>query len=168
MRKNEKDSSWTGWRKTNLKRKRNKGEIEIEGKTKLMSVLFIQHTPKSELAKRVRVKLENLEKVGNLKFKVVEKTGNKLEEILHKSDSWSDRDCERPDCLLCSSVDENGKMGMCKRRNVVYEIYCITCYEKERRQKEEKDIYKITVEENGEKIDTETKKRKRILSESKK
>ena len=62
-------------------------------------------------------------------------------------------------------IDENGKMGTCKRRNVVYETYCVTCYEKERRQKEEKDIYRINVDE-GE-TGTETKKRKRKSSESK-
>ena len=77
-RRNEKESSWNGWRKSNLKRKRNKGSIEVEGKKMLMSVLFVQHTPKSELAKRLRDRLSNLEKVGNLKFKVVEKTGTKL------------------------------------------------------------------------------------------
>ena len=77
-----------------------------------MCVLFIQHTPRSELAKRIREKLANLEKVGNLKFKVVEKTGRKIEEILHKSDSWSDRDCGRIDCLLVI-LQEKEKEGEC-------------------------------------------------------
>ena len=53
-----------------------------DGKKKFMSVLFVQHTPRSELAKRIRDKLESLERIGNLKFKVVEKTGSKLEVIL--------------------------------------------------------------------------------------
>ena len=99
-----------------------------------MSVLFVQHTPRSELAKRIRNKLENLEKVCSLKFKVVEKTGSKIEEILHKSDSWSNRDCGRQDCLLCQSATEEERKGLCKRRNVVYETYCITCSEKEEKK----------------------------------
>ena len=37
----EKEGSWNGWRKVNRKKKRNRGEIEIEGKRKLMSVLFV-------------------------------------------------------------------------------------------------------------------------------
>ena len=100
-----------------------------------MSVLFVQHTPRSELAKRIRDKLESLERIGNLKFKVVEKTGSKLEEILHKSDAWNNRDCGRSDCILCASATEEEKKGLCKRKNVVYETYCITCYEKEKWKK---------------------------------
>ena len=37
----EKEGSWKGWRKINRKKKRSRGEIEIEVKKKLMSVLFI-------------------------------------------------------------------------------------------------------------------------------
>ena len=164
IRMQEKESSWNGWRKTNQKRKRHRGEVEVEGKSKLMSVLFIQHTPRSELAKRIREKLANLEKVGNLKFKVVEKTGRKIEEILHKSDSWSDRDCGRIDCLLCNSAGEGERRGMCKCQNVVYETFCLTCYEKEERGKEEKEIHSITCEQLQRKLtsaDDKEKKRKR-------
>ena len=149
VRKNEKESSWNGWRKTNHKRKRNKGEIDVEGKKKLMSVLFVQHTHKSELAKRLREKLESLEKLGSLKFKVVEKTGNKLEDVLHRSDSWSDRDCGRIDCLICKSVEEDGKRGLCKRRNVVYEVHCITCYEKEKKKQQERELHRNCSGENS-------------------
>ena len=151
-RRKEKEGSWTGWRKVNRKRKKNKGEIEIEGKTKLMSVLFVQHTPRSELAKRIRDKLESLEKLGTLKFKVVEKTGSKLEEILHKSDAWNDRDCGRQDCLLCSSASEDDKKGVCKRRNVVYETYCITCYEREKGKKDERELYNQISDKKEEKV----------------
>ena len=34
------------------------------------------------------------------------------------------------DCLLCNSAGENEKKGVCKKRSVVYETYCITCEEK--------------------------------------
>ena len=142
-RKNDKEEKWNGWRKVNRKKKRNRGEMEIDGKMKIMSVLFVQHTPKSELAKRIRDKLETLEKLLSLKFKVVEKTGRKLEEILHKSDAWSDRDCERKDCLICQSAAEDERRGMCKKRNIVYETFCITCYEKEKKSIEEKELYVI-------------------------
>ena len=105
--------AWTGWRKNNGKRKRkDKNEVEIEGKKKIMSVIFVAHTEKSEMAKRLREKLAALEKLGNLKFKIVEKTGNKLENILHKSNAWGDLDC----CSCCSeSAGENEKRGQCKK-----------------------------------------------------
>ena len=163
--KKEKDSPWTKWRKGNKKRKRNKGSIDVEGKSKLMSVLFVQHTPKSELAKRIRMKLENFEKLGSLKFKVVEKTGMKIEEILHKSNAWSDQKCGRNDCLLCNSAGEDERKGLCKRRNIVYETFCMTCHEKEKRKKEEGEIYMITCEEINNEIkgnENPQRKRKRV------
>ena len=127
-----------------------------------MSVLFVQHTPRSELAKRIRNKLEAFEKLGSLKYKVVEKTGVKLEEILHKSDAWNDRDCGRADCLLCSSTGEDERKGLCRRRNVVYETYCITCYEKEKGRKKEKEIYEFNCEQLEKEVtEAESGERKR-------
>ena len=136
-----------------------------------MNVLFVQYTPKGELAKRLREKLEAFERLGSLRFKVVEKTGSKLEEILHKSDAWNDRDCDRKDCLLCSSAGEEERRGMCKRKNVVYETYCITCYENEKNKKDEQNIYMFNCENVKEHLtnaDIVTGKRKRGEDEKKK
>ena len=129
-RKKEKERNWSRERKVNKKRKRIT-EIDIEGKKKIMSVAFVPHTEKSELAKRLREKLERLERLGNLKMKIVEKTGDKLVDLLHRSDAWSDLDCNREDCLICESAGEEGKKGQCKRRNVIYETFCFTCFSKD-------------------------------------
>ena len=110
------------WRKKKTGGRKNKQKlIEIEGREKVMSVIFIQHTKNSELAKRMRSKLETIEKVSSIKIKIVERTGDKVVEILHKSDAWSDLDCERPDCLICTSCGESDKKGKCKKRNIIYE-----------------------------------------------
>ena len=168
-RKKEKEASWKGWRKVNMKRKRKQiSEIEIDGKTKVMSVLFIQHTEKSELAKRLREKLETLEKVGRMKFKIVEKTGNKLEDLLHRSNAWGDSDCNREDCIMCRTAGDCEKKGQCKKRNVIYETFCLKCEEEKEREKENEDIRLSTTEgikgTQSETIKEEkrnTKKRKR-------
>ena len=55
-------------------------------------VIFLQHTLHSELAQRVRRKLSELEKVGQIKIKIVERSGTKLEELLHKSNVWEEKD----------------------------------------------------------------------------
>ena len=68
--------------------------------------MFVPHTHKSELAKRLRERLETLEKLGNIKMKVVEKTGEKLDDLLHRSDAWGDLDYNREDCLICKSAGE--------------------------------------------------------------
>ena len=83
--------------------------IDVEGKPKIVSVVFVFHTEKSELAKRWRRKLEMFEKLGTIKLKVVERTGEKLTDILHKSNAWEDNFCDRADCLVCASA-------FCRRR----------------------------------------------------
>ena len=98
--------------------------------------MFVQHTPYSEMAKRMREKLNNLEKLGKFKIKLVERAGNKLVDVLHKSNAWGEKDCERIDCLICST--SNAKKGSCRKRNVLYETYCITC-EKDAIEKERGD-----------------------------
>ena len=105
-RREVKENAWSGHDRVNKKRKRIT-EIDIEGKKKILSVVFIPHTENSELAKRMRAKLEALEKLGNLKMKVVEQTGDKVVDLLHRSDPWSNKDCGREDCLLCKSAGEN-------------------------------------------------------------
>ena len=109
-RRNDKEYSRSGKSKVDKKRKRVT-EIEVEGKKKIMSVAFVPHTYKSELAKRLRERLEKLEKLGSLKLKVVEKTGEKLVDLLHRSDAWSDMDCNREDCLICGSAGEKERKG---------------------------------------------------------
>ena len=73
----------------------------------------------------MRKKLESLEKLGQFKIKLVERAGNKIVDVLHKSDAWSMMDCEREDCLICKT--ETSNKGTCRRRNVLYETFCITC-----------------------------------------
>ena len=128
----EKTQSWKGWRKCKKRIKPKRPEDErTNGETgeeeKLQSVIFIQHTLHSELAKRVRAKLKELENVGRIKVKIVERTGDKLSDVLCKSDSWADEDCGRQDCIICASAGEDGRKGMCKKRNILYETYCETC-----------------------------------------
>ena len=166
-RRDSKENAWSVDKKTIRKRKRI-NEIEVDGKKKIMAVTFIPHTARSELAKKMREKLESLEHLGNLKMKIVEQTGDKIVDLLHRSDPWSNKDCGREDCLLCKSANENEKKGLCKRRNIVYETFCISCKENEKKKKreererdeeiEEKEI-EIIIGENDGKV--EEKKRKR-------
>ena len=56
----------------------------------------------------------------------MERTGEKIVDILHKSNPWEAVHCERDDCMFCESGD--GKLlGKCKKRNVVYETECLIC-----------------------------------------
>ena len=113
--------------------------MDVDGKKKLLGVLFAPYTENSELSKRWRAKIEIFEKVGDMRLKIVERTGDKLTDLLHKSNVCEDSFCERKDCLICTSTSENQKKGMCKKRNVVYETYCISCMKREKHEKELKE-----------------------------
>ena len=84
-------------------------------KRKIQGVSFIQHTMHSEMVRRMREKLKEIEKVGKFKIKLVEKTGDKVVDLLHKSNPWSDEDCGRMDCLLCNSASEKGNRGVVRK-----------------------------------------------------
>ena len=59
-----------------------------------------------------------------LKIKIVECTGDKLVDLLHKSNAWGDEDCQRPDCWPCSSAGNEDPKGSWRQRSVIYETYC--------------------------------------------
>ena len=67
---------------------------------------------------------------GN-KFKIVEKAGKKLENILSGKDPWKGADCGRKNCFLCTTKVHTGKhlKKDCSKRNILYEIRCLTCEE---------------------------------------
>ena len=73
-------------------------------------------------------------------LKIVERAGDKLQDLLHKSDPWDDQDCLRKDCPTCrtSMNDEKSPYKNCKKRSVTYETWCITCLNKH--EKENKNM----------------------------
>ena len=117
--------------KSITRRKQN----EIKNKD-IKSVVFIPHTKNSMLAKELRTKELEIQKVTGNRIKIVEKSGNKLEDILTGSDPWKGADCGRNNCFLCNTKNLTGKnlKKDCTKRNILYEIKCLTC-EEESRQK---------------------------------
>ena len=53
----------------------------------------------NNIAKRMRVAETSLENQTGVKLKIVERSRVKIVDILHKSDPWIGKDCERQDCL---------------------------------------------------------------------
>ena len=87
-----------------------------KSKEKIQGVIFIQHTDHSRLAQNIREKLRTLEALGTFKIKIVERTGIKLVDALHKSNAWADLDCLRDDCFICTSDIKGEKKGSCRKR----------------------------------------------------
>ena len=117
-----------------INRPRSWGEDERQKKKELQSKvwfraggfdvpLFVPHTPKGELAKRIR-ELEAENRQGrSIRFKIIEKSGISLEQKLRRSNPWSGEKCGRPTCFPCRTDDG----GDCWRESVTYSLVCDEC-----------------------------------------
>ena len=120
-------------------RTRKRGENEGKERNRIVAVMFVPYTPKGELAKRLREVENDMEKHTGNKLKIVERSGTKLIDLIHKSDPWEGQDCGRENCILCATKQKTGKyLGQdCHRRCVVYETWCMTCEERDKKKIEE-------------------------------
>ena len=93
------------------------------------AVLFVQYTANSELASEVKKIIQELRPWTGLNLKVVERGGQKLQDLLCKSNPWDNTDCGRTDCFTCISTtkSEKPKFSNCYQKSVVYETWCQTC-----------------------------------------
>ena len=105
------------------------------------SVMFIPHTVGSALAKELKEKENILKEITGDKMKIVERAGLKLEDVLTRTNPWKGMDCGRPNCLLCLTKTLTGKDKKkdCTKRNILYELRCLTCEEKLRTEIEESE-----------------------------
>ena len=113
--------------------------------------MFVPYTPGGELARRLREAENDMEKQTGVKLKIVERTGVKIIDLLHKSDPWIGQDCGRQGCLLCRTKIATGKYLTqdCHKRCVIYQTWCLTC---ERRDKEKIEEGEDTDEVKKEKM----------------
>ena len=81
-------------------------EKEIMPTSPAKAVLFVQYTENSGLAGQIRELVNSLKPWTGIGLKIVERAGDKLD-ILHKSNPWSDEDCERNSCPTCRTSCES-------------------------------------------------------------
>ena len=91
------------------------------------SVLFVPTTPNGKLKKMYE---DSIRRSG-IRMRVVERTGRTLRSQLQKSDPFGEPNCNRGDCLLCTTFGQ----GNCHTESITYKIECGSgeC---------EKDVYK--------------------------
>ena len=110
-----------------IKRKRG-SEIETSGNKKFKldpgpeTVLFLPHTPHSELKKLVQATEDRLNNNRATKVKIVERNGNKLREVLCNKTPWRSEACSNTECVACCYAP-----GSCRKRNVLYRAVCVHC-----------------------------------------
>ena len=91
------------------------------------SVLFVEHTPKGELSKRLRELITRLAPILGFNIKVVERVGGKLKDRFSQAKLWEGADCGRDSCVTCHQGAEF--YTPCTRRSAVYENTCALCNE---------------------------------------
>ena len=85
------------------------------------SVMFVPLTPGSVLKSRIQDRIQ----AGQLRIKLVEFSGPKIVDIVKqkvKSGQGEER-CGQDDCLVCNGE----KAGKCRKRGIVYRIWCRKC-----------------------------------------
>ena len=108
------------------KRKRGE-EVERKQEVRTAAVMFVPYTRKGELARRLREAEEELGAQTGVKIKIVERTGRRLVDLLHRADPWQGQDCGRPKCLLCATKMRTGRdlTQDCTKRCIVYQTWYI-------------------------------------------
>ena len=61
----------------------------------IKSVIFVQETENSELVRRLRETEKKMAATSGYRIKFAEKCGEKMVDILVKSNPWKERDCEK-------------------------------------------------------------------------
>ena len=105
--------------------KKRKINSEDEGGIKTRTVIFVEHTPGGEMAKRMREELSRIEKMMGFRTKVVERSGTKIKDLFSLTNVWGGIPCDRDECITCTQGIE--EIPDCTRRSVVYESICRKC-----------------------------------------
>ena len=150
-RKRDEYDDWEEAQRTSRRQKTGKEEEKVKERNRIVAVMFVPYTPKGELARRMREVETDMEKHTGIKLKIVERSGTKLIDLIHKADPWEGQDCGRDKCILCETKQKTGKFLSqdCHKRCIVYETWCLTCEERGRKAIEE-----------DENLDEETRNRK--------
>ena len=86
------------------KSKGSKHHRELEVKT----VLFVEQSPKGELARRLREALRDMEHTLGFRVKIVERTGRNLGSKFPLNNLWAGSKCGREDCVTCEQGGGGG------------------------------------------------------------
>ena len=87
------------------------------------TVLFVEQTPRGELAARIRAEEDKLAAITGFRVRVAERGGTKLINLLHPTNPWEETVCSRDNCYPCSTGDE----ADCFEQNILYFSSCNIC-----------------------------------------
>ena len=109
------------WKRKERQENRREKKTKWYQKGGNLSPIFVPATPSSELKK----KFHNIVKETGLEFKVIEKSGQSLKNILQNPAPLENKQCrDRENCMVCLS---NKTKGQCRKTGVTYAITCKIC-----------------------------------------
>ena len=114
--------------KEDQKRKSTKGHIRKESQVKQLehkTVIFVEQTPRGELAKRLRELMSRISPILGFGIKVVERSGCSLKSQFPQSSLWEGNHCGRESCITCNQGADF--ITPCSRKSLVYENTCAAC-----------------------------------------
>ena len=119
------------WKKDEREEKKRNNKVNWykNGKNQKIdykSVLFVPPTPGGALAKELRNREEEINHRNKERIKIVEKSGENLENILCKKNPFKTENCTEKFCPLCKNGNDELKMA-CNTNNVGYSWVCNTC-----------------------------------------
>ena len=109
---------------------RSQASARIESEKPPTAVVFVPRAPNGALAVQLRQLELEMQKLSNIKIKIVEEGGDMVKDLIHKSNPWAGENCLREACLVCRRGEAG--QGDCQRRNVVYKTWCLTCQKRNR------------------------------------
>ena len=119
-------------------------ETKVKSDIQAKAVLFVQNTEDSALANQIKEMIQTLKPWTGINLKVVERAGDKIQDLLHRSNPWEDEICGRKSCHPCLSSMKSDERVVknCTKRSVIYETWCQTCLRKEEKKLQRKyDIF---------------------------
>ena len=90
--------------------------------TKTRAALFVEQTPRGELASSIREQLQRMEGVMGYKLRVVERTGRSPISYFPQTGVMKREQCGREECVTCTQGGED--LPNCTKQSVVYESIC--------------------------------------------
>jgi hypothetical protein len=98
---------------------------KVQETLRTTSVLFVEQTRGGSLARSLKLVESRLSTMMGFHFRVVEKAGSKLQQLLSNSNLWAGMNCGRSDCTTCRQGGED--LPDCKARSLMYESKCRLC-----------------------------------------
>ena len=115
-------------RDAKFRRNRHGGNWFKEGGNtiKYDTVLFVPATPGSALVKALRKHEEENLQGRSSRFKVVERSGKSVKQLISKNYPWSTSHCDDPHCFPCSTSKKKPSFS-CRIPGAGYRIVCTVC-----------------------------------------